>query len=159
MFGKVKKWLGIEGVKIELELPEMAFEQIGAIIGQLRFHSLNEQTVTAIRVTFLERYTRGRGKDKRVDEYLLGEIHLDQRIPVPAEDPIAISFTLPFELAKAPIDEFATKNFLAKRIAKVGRVLRNARSEYRVEAEATVEGTALNPFDRKTIRMVHAGEI
>ncbi len=41
MFGKVKKWLGIEGVKVELVLPEMAFEEVGAVSGQLVFHSKN----------------------------------------------------------------------------------------------------------------------
>lgn len=159
MFGKVKKWLGIEGVKLELELPEMAFEQVGAVSGQIVFHSKHSQTVTSIRVVMIERYTRGRGKEKLIDEYLLGEITLDERIEVLAEEPIAVEFTLPFDMVKAPIDEFASRNFLNKRIAKLARTFRNTKSEYRIEAEAKVEGTALNPFDRKSIEIIPIGEV
>ncbi len=159
MFGKVKKWLGIEGVKLELAIPEMAFEQVGAISGQILFHSKNAQTVTSIRVVMIERYTRGRGKDKLIDEYLLGEITLKERIEVPAEQVIAIDFTLPFEMVKAPIDEFASRSFLNKGIAKLAKTFRNTKSEYRIEAEARVEGTALNPFDVKSIEVVPIGAV
>ncbi|GAB4243356.1 MAG: hypothetical protein Kow0027_02440 [Saprospiraceae bacterium] len=159
MFGKVKKWLGIEGVKLELELPEMAFEEVGAVSGQIVFHSKHAQTVTSIRVVMIERYTRGRGKEKLIDEYLLGEISLDKRIEVPAEEPISVDFTLPFEMVKAPIDEFASRNFINKGIAKLAKTFRNTKSEYRIEAEAKVEGTALNPFDRKSIEIIPIGEV
>jgi hypothetical protein len=159
MFGKVKKWLGIEGVKLELELPEMAFEELGAVSGQIVFRSKHAQTVTSIRVVMIERYTRGRGKEKLIDEYLLGEINLDKRIEVPAEEPIAVDFTLPFEMVKAPIDEFASRNFINKGIAKLAKTFRNTKSEYRIEAEAKVEGTALNPFDRKIIEIIPIGEV
>lgn len=159
MFGKVKKWLGIEGVKLELEVPEMAFEEVGSISGQVVFRSKHTQTVTSIRVLMIERYSRGRGKEKLIDEYLLGEITLKQRIVVPAEEPIAVDFTLPFALLKAPIDEFASRNFINKGLAKLAKTFRNTKSEYRIEAEAQVEGTALNPFDRKTIEVIPIGEV
>jgi len=154
MFGKVKKWLGIEGVKIELVLPEMAFEEVGAVSGQIRFFSKNAQTVTRIRVVMVEKYTRGRGSDKLVDEYLIGEISLDEKFDVPAEDFIAIDFMLPFVLVTSAVDEFEEKNILTRGLAKVAKTLRNVHSEYRIEAEATVGGTALNPFDRKIMKMV-----
>ncbi len=154
MFGKVKKWLGIEGVKVELLLPEMAFEEVGAVSGQLVFHSKNQQVVRSVRLKMVEKYSRGRGQDKLVDEYLLGEITLDQRIEVPAEDPIAVDFTLPFQLRKSNVDEFGDKNFLTGGLVSLAKKLRAVSSEYRVVAEADVEGTALSPFDDKLIRLV-----
>jgi len=154
MFGKVKKWLGIEGVKLELVLPDMAFEEVGALSGQIHFYSKNAQTVTGIRVVMVEKYTRGRRKEKLVDEYLIGEISLEKSIDVPAEDTIEIDFTLPFELASSPVDEFEDKNLVTRGLARAAKFLRNVHSEYRIEAEATVSGTALNPFDRKTVRIV-----
>jgi hypothetical protein len=156
MFGKVKKWLGIEGVKLDLALPEMAFEQVGALSGQIIFHTKYPQTITKIKVVMVEKFTRGRGKERRTDEYLLGEITLDHRIEVPSEEPVAIDFTLPFELAKSRMDELGSKNFLTGGVVKVAKMLRNVRSEYHIEAEAKVEGTALNPFDKKAIRLVSA---
>ncbi len=156
MFGKVKKWLGIEGVKVELLLPERAFEQVGAVSGQVLFHSKNAQTVTSVRVKLIEKYSRGRGKQRLVDEYLIGEITLKTRIHVPAEEPVAVEFTLPFERVKSAIDEFGDKNFLTGGLVKMAKTLRKVASEYRIEVEAQVEGTALNPFASKVLKMVEA---
>ncbi len=154
MFGKVKKWLGIEGVKVELLLPEMAFEQVGAVSGQLVFHSKNQQVVRSVHLKMIEKYSRGRGHEKLVDEYLLGEITLNQRIEVPAEEPIGVEFTLPFQLHKSNVDDFGDKNFLTGGLVSLAKKMRAVNSEYRLEAEAEVEGTALNPFVRKIIKLV-----
>lgn len=154
MFGKVKKWLGIEGVKLELVLPDMAFEQVGAVSGKIRFYSKNTQSVTRIRVVMIEKYSRGRGKERLVDEYELGEITLESRFEVPAEEMLEVDFTLPFDLVKSRVDSFGEKNFLTGGLVKLAKTLRNVHSEYRIEAEAKVEGTALNPFDRKTLKVV-----
>ncbi len=154
MFGKVKKWLGIEGVKVELVLPEMAFEEVGAISGQLVFHSKNPQVVQSVKLKMVEKYSRGRGQEKLVDEYLLGEITLKKRIEVPAEEPIAVDFTLPFQLQKSNVDEFGAKNFLTGGLVSLAKKLQSVKSEFRIEAEADVEGTALNPFDKKIVNLV-----
>ncbi len=156
MFGKVKKWLGIEGVKLELVLPEMAFELVGAVSGKIRFYSKHTQTVSSIRLVMIEKYSRGRKKERLVDEYLLGEATLDQRFTVPAEEMMEVDFTLPFQLVKSRVDEFGDKNFLTGGIVKLAKTLRNVQSEFRIEAEAKVEGTALNPFDRKVLKLIEA---
>ncbi len=156
MFGKVKKWLGIEGVKLELVLPEMAFEQVGAVSGKLRFFSKNTQTVTQVRLKMIEKYGRGRGKERLVDEFQLGEITLNQHITVPQDEPLEVDFTLPFEKVKSSMDQFGDKNFLTGGLVKLAKTVSKVQSEYRIEAEAKVEGTALNPFDTKTLRMVES---
>lgn len=155
MFGKVKKWLGIEGVKVELLLPEMAFEEVGAISGQLVFHSKNAQVVRSVKLKLVERYSRGRGQEKLVDEYLLGEISLQKSVEVPAEEPIAVDFTLPFQLKRSNVDEFGKKNFLTGGLVSLAKKIQSVKSEFRVEAEAEVVGTALNPFDKKLIKIVN----
>lgn len=154
MFGKVKKWLGIEGVKLELVLPEMAFEEVGAVSGKLRFFSKNTQTVTQVRLKMIEKYSRGRGKERLVDEFELGEITMNQRITVPQDEPLEVDFTLPFKRVKSSMDDFGDKNFLTGGLVKLAKTVSKVQSEYRIEAEAKVEGTALNPFDRKALRLV-----
>ncbi|HHM21854.1 MAG TPA: hypothetical protein ENJ20_07500 [Bacteroidetes bacterium] len=151
MFKKVKKWLGIEGVKLELVLPELAFVNVGAVSGKIRFYSKNAQTVRHIKLAMIEKYSRGRGADRLVDEYVLGELSLNKTIHVPADEMVEIKFTLPFQKVEAPIDGFGRKNMLTGGLVKVAKSLRKVKSEYRIEAEARVEGTALNPFDRKAI--------
>ena len=50
MFGKVKRWLGIEGVKVELILPEEIKSGDGLIEGKLRFQSMHTQKVKSIKL-------------------------------------------------------------------------------------------------------------
>ena len=151
MFKKVKKWLGIEGVKLELVLPEMAFVEVGAVSGKIRFFSKNEQTVKMVKLAMIEKYSRGRGNDRLVDEYILGEMTIDKTVEVPAEKIVEIGFTLPFQKVNSPVDEFGNKNILTGGLTKLAKTIRNVKSEYRIEAEAKVDGTALNPFDKKNI--------
>ena len=153
MLKKVKKWLGIEGVKLELVLPELAFLEVGAVSGKIRFYSKNDQTVLQIKLAMVEKYSRGRGEDRLVDEYVLGELTMDTEFQVPSEEIVEIGFTLPFQKVDSPIDEYGNRNFLTGGLAKLAKTLSKVKSEYRIEAEAKVDGTALNPFDKKEIRL------
>ncbi|MCO6478623.1 MAG: sporulation protein [Phaeodactylibacter sp.] len=153
MLGKVKKWLGIEGVKLELALPEEVDANSREIHGNIRFMSLNPQTVTGIKIALIEKYSRGRGKEKLIDEYELGATEIHQIIEVPPEEVVEVPFHLPFSLVRSNVDEFGKKNFLFGGLALAAKALRGVKSEFRVEAEAQVKGVALNPFDRKIIQV------
>ncbi len=154
MFGKVKNWLGIEGVKVELVLPEETRAADGKINGKLRFFSLTAQEVTGIRLCMIEKFTRGRGKEKMTDEYKIGEVFFEKTFEVPAELEIEIDFTLPFQVMKSEMDQLEEKNFLAGGIVKLAKYFQGVQSEFRIEAEATVKGTALDPFDRQPVQLV-----
>jgi len=151
MIGKVKKWLGIEGVKMELLFDEDATTQKGIVSGLIRFTSMNSQAVTRIKVVLIERYSRGRGKEKLVDEYELGELQLEEEIEVPAGESVEVEFNLKYKLVRSEMDELEKSNFFMSPLVKVAKRISAVKSEYRVEAEAKVKGTALNPFDRKEI--------
>ena len=153
MLGKVKKWLGIEGVKLELALPEEVNAREQELVGSIRFQSRNPQTVTGIKIALIEKYSRGRGKDKLIDEYELGVTEIAQTIEVPPEEVIEVPFRLTFSLVRSNMDEFGKKNFLFGGLAKAAKAIQAVKSEYRVEAEAQVSGVALNPFDRKVVQI------
>ncbi|MBX2870452.1 MAG: sporulation protein [Saprospiraceae bacterium] len=153
MIGRVKKWLGIEGVKLEIVVAPEHRRRTGQIEGRLRFQSLNAQTVTSIRIALVEKYTRGRGKEKLIDEYELGELNLKQTVEVPAEETVEIPFSLPFKLIKSEMDEFGDRNFLYGGLARAAKAIQLVRSDYRLEAEAKVKGVALNPFDKKFVKL------
>jgi hypothetical protein len=154
MFGKVKRWLGIEGVKIELVLPEQISGTGGVIDGKIRFYTMHTQKVKSIKVTLTEKYSRGRWKNKLADLYKLAEIELVEDIIVPADDPLEVDFELPFTLVKSEIDEIGDKNFVFQNVVNAAKFLKNVKSEYTIEAEAQIEGTALNPFDKKEVNIV-----
>lgn len=153
MFGKVKKWLGIEGVKVEIILPEETRARDRLVEGKLRFHSMNTQIVTSIRVAIFEKYSRGRGTDKLIDEYKLGEMEQQKTFEVPEGEPVEIDFTLPFQFVKSDVDEFADRNFFFRGIANIAKITNAVKSTYRVEATAKVKGTALDPFDSKPLNL------
>lgn len=153
MFGKVKQWLGIEGVKLELVLPDKIEESDGMIQGKLRLFSMHPQTVKRVKIILVERYTRGRRKEKLTDEYELGHLEIDRTIEVPAEEIVEVDFVLHFEKIKSDMDELEDKNFVLGRLVKTAKWIRGVNSEYRLEAEAEVKGTALNPFDKKNIHI------
>lgn len=152
MIGKVKKWLGIEGVKLEIFLAEDFQPQQPPLRGTIRLMSKKEQVVTAIKLVLIEKYARGQ-KDKRlIDEYELGTLVLKERITVPADgQAIDVPFSLDYQLVRSPIDAFGSRNPLYGGLAWAAKKLQKVQSEYRLEAEANVLGVGLNPFDKKLL--------
>jgi hypothetical protein len=151
MLNKVKQWLGIEGVKIELLLPETVLKKTGIIQGEVQFMTLHTQTVQGFTVRLIEVYERGRGNEKLISEYELGQVTLSNPFDVPAEQPIAVHFSLPFNLVKSEIDALEERNLILSGIAKLAKLTRGVQSTFRVECEAFVKGTRLSPFDKKPI--------
>lgn len=154
MFGKVKRWLGIEGVKLELQLPEQVDGAGGLIEGRILFHTMHTQTVKSIRLVLHEKYTRGRFKNKLIDQYKIAETELNDEIIIHADEPVSVAFQLPFTIVKSDMDELADKNFVLRKLVGAAKLAKNVKSEYTLEAEAEVEGTALNPFDKKVVNVV-----
>ncbi len=151
MIGRIKQWLGIEGVKVELLVPNEVSEKAGVVKGQLRFTSLHDQMVEQVKVVFIERYTRGRRKEKRIDEYELGSVVLNTPFAVPAGKSVEQSFQLPFKVVHSDMENMGRRNIFARGLVSALKLVEGVKSEYRIEAEAKVKGVALNPFDRRAI--------
>lgn len=151
MLNKFKNWLGIEGLKVELLIPEETTIQSGFVDGRLIFTSKQSQTVHHITIQIFERYTRGRGKDQKVDEFEIGTITYEEAIQIRSFEETFLDFALPFQLEYSNIDDFESKNLITKGLAKAAKAIHQVKSEYRVVATAIVKGTALNPFDEKWI--------
>ena len=65
MIGKVKKWLGIEGVKLEIQVPEEWPAEETTLTGKLLLSSKNAQTVKFVKIVLIEKYMRGRRNENR----------------------------------------------------------------------------------------------
>lgn len=151
MIKRIKHWLGIEGVKVELLIPAEVSERAGVLEGRLRFTSLHDQVVEQVKVVLIERYTRGRRKEKRIDEYELGSVLLATPFAVPAGQEVERSFRLPFKVVHSDMENLGRRNIFARGFVGALKLLEGVKSEYRVEVEAKVKGVALSPFDRKAI--------
>ncbi|RMF00453.1 MAG: hypothetical protein D6772_06375 [Bacteroidetes bacterium] len=151
MIGKVKQWLGIEGVKLEIWVPPGQTLANRSLHGKIRLQSMHPQTVTGIRIVLIERYARGRGEDRLIDEFELGSTTINQTFTVAPEQAVVLDFQLPFQVVESEVDRWGKRNALNRQLARAARWLHKADSQYRVEAEAKVQGVALNPFDKKEV--------
>lgn len=153
MLNKFKNWLGIEGLKIELLIPESIEKESGFVDGRVVFNTKQMQVINGIRIQIFEKYTRGRGADIKVDEFEIGSISFDQELEIKAFQETHLDFALPYKLSQSSIDEFESKNILSRGIAKAAKAIHQVKSEYKVIATAQVKGTALDPFDEKWIQI------
>ncbi len=153
MFRKVKNWLGIEGVKIELDIPEVASSGMGYLPGKIRFLSKTNQTIEKVQLKLIERYVRGRGDEKKIDEYQLGQMTLSKPINIPGETAIEMEFKLPFQMKQSEMDEIGSKNIFNKGFVSIARWINAVDSKYFILAEANVSGVALDPFVKREIKI------
>ena len=149
----MKKWLGIEGVKLDILVSGDVSAASGTIRGILSFQSMNTQTVTQVKLVLIERYSRGRGEERTTDEYLLGSLVIDDTFDVLPETIVERPFILHFSEIKSDVDSFGDKNIVYSGIASLARWSRGVKSDYRIEAEAKVKGVALNPFDKQPVNL------
>jgi hypothetical protein len=154
MFGKVKKILGIEGVKLELIIPEKVSAETGIITGIIKFTALsNDNGLESIHLILVEKYTRGRGNNTLINEYILGELKRKENITVSKNEILEIPFEMEFTHVKSEMDKLGDSNFFAKGLVFLAKKARAVKSEYTIRAEAKIKGTTLNPFDIKTVML------
>ncbi len=151
MFGKVKQFLGIEGVKIKLTLDDPFKKEDKKASGVIQFFSMHEAKVKGVKLRMVEKFSRGRGKEKLVDEYEMGSIELEQIIHVPANEPIEMEFEMEFDMLQSEMDELQNKNLVLGGVVQAAKWIQGVKSIYYIEAEAIVSGTALNPFDKQFV--------
>ena len=151
MFGQIKRILGIEGVKIDVDVHQPVHLSSGKITGIIRLITLRDSEVTGIKLKMIEKYHRGRNKEKLIDEYLIGELDLNESFQLKKEEIIEIPFELPFTNYQSEMDKFQKSNFVASSFVKMAKFIKGVKSEYRIEAEASVKGTKLSPLAKKQI--------
>jgi len=153
MIGKVKKWLGIEGVRISIVAPDILSQDIHKVTGVLHLASMREEKVSHIAVRLKEQYQRGRWKDKRVSEFVLGEMIMEGPFLVLPEEITEVPFELPFEWMLSEMDRMQQKNVLYRSIVSAAKWVKGVESIYWLEAEARVKGTVLDAFAKKFLRI------
>ena len=151
MIRKIKDFLGIEGVKIDLQLNETYRANELVIRGVVILSSQTDKYVEKIELRLVEKYRRGRGKDLLVNEYILAEKSIPVELNILASEVKNIDFDLEFEPMLSEMDEIERKNILGRPLVWVAKKLKNVSSEFRLEASARIKGTKLNPLVKKNI--------
>ena len=155
MFGNVKKILGIEGVKLELSVADEVKKEAGIISGIIKLTSLSDNNLLeSISIQIIEKYSRGRGDSRLINEYPMGSLVKKEKISIAKNDIIEIPFEMEFVYVQSEMDKIEDSNFMAKGLVKLAKKLRNVSSEYSLRAEAKIKGTTLSPFDVKAVKLV-----
>jgi sporulation-control protein spo0M len=153
-FSNIKNKLGIGGVKVDLQCPGQVAKADGAVSGKVVLTTKSDQEVASGKVKVIEVYTTGRGDDKKEKTYTLGEVSLAGGFMLKTGETKELSFTVPFKILKSDSDELKEKGGALGAIGKLGAFANAEKSEYFVEAEVDVKAAALDPSDKKPIKLV-----
>ncbi len=151
MIGKIKRALGIEGVKVNLDVAEKQNRSNPTIEGSVKFTTQSDNKVRSFTIKFTEKYSRGRGKHKLIDEYVLGKYESTEGFTIKKEEIIEIPFTLKYKWLDSEMDRIQNGNFFTSGIIMLAKRLKGVKSTYTVTIEADVVGTKLDPFDKVDI--------
>ncbi len=154
MLKKVKKWLGIEGVRINVDVPSEIFLHEKKISGLLLLESKQDSEISEIRLRLIEKYSRGRKQNKLIDEYILGTQIIQSPIRVLANEIREVPFDLYFEPLKSEMDHLESRNIILKGLVRSAKFLRKVQSQFRIEIEADVKGMAISPLVKKEVRII-----
>ena len=153
MLGRVKKFLNIEGVKATLELPASVHSAQGAVEGILVVSTISPSTISKVSLRLLEGYSRGRGEEKLIDEYEIGNLELPLNLSLEANTSRRIAFRLPFSYTPSDMEEWGSRNFVFKGLSGLAGRFYKARCDFRVEATLEIPGAAVAPFCKASIDM------
>lgn len=151
-WSKIKNWLGIGGVKIELQVNPSYSKQSETISGKLIVTSKSDQTLQEIKVTVEEHWSYGRGEQKTQKTFELGMVKLPG-FSIKAGETQTLEFTAPFGLLKSQNDRMKEQGGVVGGLGKLGAFMDGEKSEYSVIASGDVKGVALGPNDRKAIKL------
>lgn len=154
---KIKDILGIEGLRVDFEVPESISSKEPYLAGTLWLHTKQEKEISQIKISLIEKYRRGRNADLKVTDYVLSELVLDVHQKVTQETPAKLQFELPISLLKSEMDSFAEKNILARPLVSAAKKLKKVHSEYRIEAVVSVKGTTINTISSTPIQIKKKG--
>ena len=153
MLGKVKKWFGIEGLKIALRTEDVYNREDGSVTGVIVLKAKNDEKVEHIRIKLIEKYSRGRGKNRLIDEYIMADETFHQQYDVEAEIDFEIPFEISYQEMVSNMDEIQRKNFIFAGIVSAAKLIKKAKSTYRLEIEAKVQGTKFSPFVSQEVNL------
>jgi len=154
LFKSLKNKLGIGGVKVELQVPGQVAKNAAVVDGKVILTTKSEQEIVSLEVTFLEEFTTGRGDDKEEKEFELGKVTIPVNFSIAPGETKEIPFSLPFTMINTNADDLKEMGGALGTLGKLGKYANNEKSSYFVDADVDVKSAALDPSDKKQIKLV-----
>jgi len=144
-FQKLKDKLGIGGVKISVDLSPGINEAEPITKGQVHFTSKSDKTVTKIKFKIIEEFTTGRGDDKKMKEYNLGSLEINESFELKSGDNKTVDFSVPFVLRKSNAQELSEKGGALGALGKMSKFASNEEAKYFLLVDVDVKDVFLGP--------------
>jgi len=128
MLGKLKRVLGIEGVKVEMYVKLPIDKEAKVITGNLKFTTKSESVIKSITVKIVEKYSRGRGKEKLVDEYTIAQLELSDSFVISPEEIVEVPFSIEYEVALSEMDKMAKESLLSRPLISLAKWIKKVKS-------------------------------
>ena len=144
--------MGVEGTKLRLHVLPSYPHDVATINGEIEAYSKSPQKILSIEIKLYEVYSHGRGDEKRIDEYLLGTWTSNESFWIDDQKPQLQLFKLSFDPVQSNMDKIASKGPLRRGLVQLAKSMKGVSSDYRLEAEAVVEGLKWKPFTKTKIQ-------
>lgn len=144
MVSRIKDFFGIEGISIQCIVRDFS-KKDGILQGDIIFETLKEQSVSKLTVAIFERYSRGRGKEKRIDVVKLSEITTSIDLSVHPEETVILPFEIEFQTQKSRLEQLSSKYKALFPLKALGNLAAGVKNEYWIEGKAEVKGVKLSP--------------
>jgi hypothetical protein len=149
LWGKVKRWLNIGGVKVLLwKYSEPLRRSDTVITGAVLLKTKSPRTVLNVEIRLVEEHTYKKDELTKTDTTVLGTVRFpdnESGIGYPLEMKPGEDREQLFTLRVAMVDRLRNRSGVLGTAAKVGAFLSQDRVEHYLIAEADVQGTPLDP--------------
>lgn len=151
IFGKIKQFLGIGTIKMELELPSVLDLDSRLILGKLKVIGKSDQTIKDIELSFDEIFSTGKSDAKSTSKLNWGKLKL-AGFDIKKDEVKEIDFELPFSYAKSSNESMVDQGGIVGGLGKVGTFLDGEKQKYELTATANVKGVTLPPLVSKELK-------
>ena len=151
LWGTIKGWLNIGGVKVKLEgVPQTLPKPSGEVSGKVHLVTKDAKHVLKMIYQLVEEKTTGRGDDKETEELVLGECVVADEFDLSPGEEKSFDFSFPYDLPNRLADQKGALGALGK----MGSFASGEKFAYCVVAKCDVKGTALDPSAKSTVKLV-----
>jgi hypothetical protein len=152
MFSKLKQFVGMVGVTVELDIPGNLSKDATSLAGTVRVIAKQDQHITRVTANMKQTHTEGSGEKRVSSNYDIGEIIItSQAFDIKAGETKEYPFTMEFRRRKSSDQRMAESGGILGTLGKISTMMDNEHDEFWVNAMADVKGAALDPNDNKKI--------
>jgi hypothetical protein len=144
-FSKIKQFLGIGGIKVELDLdPQITFKTT-KLTGTITLTAKSDQLVKSITYKLEEEWTRKVGDETKTKHFTLGEKEITDEFTMKEGETKKISFELPIAFVKNNEDQLKEMGGAMGALGKLSALTDGQKSVFTFIAKPDVDGTFLDP--------------